>query len=166
MKEEWMLVKDAPKYYISSYSRVLSHQNKNAKILKPKKLKSGYLSVTLCYQPNKKKHYLVHRLVLSHFNPIENMDDYEVNHKDENKENNHLENLEWSTPVDNRNYGNRNDKIRSFQNKKVQCVETGKIYDSCKIAAEETGTCRSSISNCLKGKRNIAGNCHWRLVDE
>lgn len=166
MKEEWMAIKEAPQYYISSYGRVLSRKNSAERILKPKKQKSGYLSVTLCYQPNKRKYYLVHRLVLSHFNPIENMDDYEVNHKDENKENNRLENLEWSTSVENCNYGNRNDKIRSFHNKRVQCVETGNFYDSCKIAAEETGTCRSSISNCLTGKRNMAGNCHWRLVSE
>lgn len=47
------------------------------------------------------KNYLVHRLVLSAFAPIENMERYDVNHKNGNKLDNSLDNLEWSTRSEN-----------------------------------------------------------------
>lgn len=166
MKEEWRLIKEAPKYYVSNLGRVKSCQQKQPRILKQKKTKCGYLSVTLFYQTNKRKDYLVHRLVLTYFNPVENMDILEGNHKDENKTNNNIENLEWVSSLYNKNYGNRNDKIREYHNKKVMCVETGAVYNSGKEASETLNICRSSISNCLQGKRNKAGNYHWREISE
>lgn len=163
MNEEiWKIIKEAPDYSISNFGRVKSNKYKNPKILKQKITKNNYHSIGLNYKSNKRKWFLVHRLVLSTFNPIENMDLLEVNHKDENKHNNNLDNLEWVTSKENCNYGTRNRKLGIL--KKVRCIETGIIYNSCKEASELTSTCRSSISNCLKGKRNKAGNCHWEEV--
>ena len=47
------------------------------------------------------KNYLAHRLILSTFAPIENMEQYDVNHKNGNKLDNRLDNLEWSTRSEN-----------------------------------------------------------------
>ena len=63
--------------------------------LSQQKIKKGYLRVNLRTIDGKDKRFMVHRLVLASFNPIENLENYEVNHKDGNKENNRLENLEW-----------------------------------------------------------------------
>lgn len=49
----------------------------------------------------KKKTYRVHRLVMMAFRPIKNMEKFEVNHKDGDKKNNNLENLEWCTSSEN-----------------------------------------------------------------
>ena len=50
----------------------------------------------------KKQGFLVHRLVLSAFAPVEEWQELQVNHKDGKKSNNHLSNLEWVTPSQNK----------------------------------------------------------------
>ena len=62
--------------------------------------RNGYREVCLS-ENGTVKGYLVHRLVLSTFNPVENMDKLDVNHKDGNKLNNSLDNLEWCTRSEN-----------------------------------------------------------------
>lgn len=165
MKEIWKTIAEAPDYEISNFGRVASKKYKDKRVLKQNRKPNGYYEVGLCYKPNKRKWFLVHRLVLSTFNPVDGMENMEVNHKDEDKSNNLINNLEWVTSKENCNYGNRNQKISKEGSIKVLCVETGIVYDSGKQASELTGTCRSSISNCLNGKRNKAGNCHWKEIE-
>lgn len=72
--------------------------------------KNGYKRVMLYGKKPFKKFVPVHRLVAMAFIP--NPHDYEqVNHKDENKANNTVDNLEWCTCTYNNNYGNRNANI-------------------------------------------------------
>lgn len=160
-QEIWKIIPFAPDYKISNLGRVMSCKYKNQKILTPSKKDTGYFEIGLSYKPNKRKWFLVHRLVLSVFNPIPNMDQMEVNHKDENKSNNKLDNLEWVTSAENYNYGARNYKLKEKQSVKIMCVETGIVYNSEKEASVLTGTCYSSISNVLNGKRHKAGGCQW-----
>ena len=63
--------------------------------------KDGYAKVQLMSQDNKRHRYSVHRLVLENFMPIPNMHLLQVNHKDGNKLNNRLDNLEWVTASQN-----------------------------------------------------------------
>ena len=73
--------------------------------MKPAKTKGGYLRLPLTIN-NKAKSYLVHRLVALAFIP--NPNNYpEVNHKNEDKTDNRVENLEWCDRSYNINYGNR-----------------------------------------------------------
>lgn len=93
-------------YYISSYGRVFSNGNKNfrnqySKYLSFEMSNTGYYRVHLVRKDNTVGHYSVHRLVLEAFLPVENMEILFVNHKDVNKLNNHLWNLEWTTPEEN-----------------------------------------------------------------
>lgn len=60
----------------------------------------GYKEVLLS-ENGKTKSYLVHRLILSTFEPIENEENFDVNHKDGNKLNNNVSNLEWCTRSEN-----------------------------------------------------------------
>ena len=81
-------------------------------LLKPRIITHGYLSVAL-YKNGIRKDYKLHRLVAQHFIPNpENKP--EVNHKDENKTNNCVDNLEWCTHLYNSNYGTRPERIGKF----------------------------------------------------
>ena len=117
-------------------------------------------------EPNKREWFLVHRLVLSVFNPIENSNHLEVNHKDENKENNRIDNLEWVTSKENCNYGTRNFRNSLSKNIPVECIETGVIYRSFREAAEKTKIEIASINMCCTGyrTRQTAGGYHWRYA--
>ena len=59
----------------------------------------------------KRKHYQIHRLVMMTYAPVEGMNNLDVNHIDEDKNNNHIDNLQWVSHRDNCNYGSRNEKI-------------------------------------------------------
>lgn len=86
----------------------IKHQSE--RILKPlENNRGGYLVVCLC-KNSKVKTYTVHRLVASAF--IENYEELPcVNHKDEDKTNNNVDNLEWCTYEYNINYGNHNKRV-------------------------------------------------------
>ena len=102
--EIWKTMIDFPEYEISSLCRV--REKESNKILK-EVISGQYKQVFL---RNKIRRY-IHRLVAMNF--IENPNSYsQVNHKDENKLNNNLENLEWCTAKYNSNYGNQSEKIR------------------------------------------------------
>ena len=73
---------------------------KRGKPLKGMIDRCGYREVCLS-ENGKTKSYLVHRLILSTFKPIENMDRFDVNHKNGIKTDNRLENLEWCTRSEN-----------------------------------------------------------------
>ena len=108
MKEVWKDIEGYEGLYqISNFGKVFSF--KSNKILKPFNDKKGYLKIEL-RKENRRKIYFLHRLVAMCF--IENKNNLPyVNHKDENKHNNRVENLEWCTCKYNNNYGTRNSRI-------------------------------------------------------
>ena len=67
----------------------------------------GYKEVLLS-EKGTTKNYLAHRLVLSTFSPIDNVNDYDVNHKNGNKLDNRVENLEWCTRSENVTHSYKN----------------------------------------------------------
>lgn len=105
--EIWKDVEGFEGYYqVSNKSRVKSiprWKRKKEWILKPYTNGTGYLQVGL-RRDGKVKMFLVHRLVMLHFNPIENSEDYDVNHKDFDTYNNLLENLEWCSRQENHDH--------------------------------------------------------------
>lgn len=152
-------------YQITSDGKVWSL--KNCKFLKP--LLSGpkgkeYYYVCLSKNGVKKNHK-IHRLVAEAFIPNPNNLPI-VNHKDENKENNRIDNLEWVTSKENCNYGTRNFRSSMKRNIPVECIETGIIYKSFHEASKKTGTEIACISMCCTGYRNrqTAGGYHWRYA--
>lgn len=100
-------VKSVDRYVKACYEKYRLHKGK---VLSPAKDRYGYLSVVLSYN-GKHKTITVHILVAQAFIP--NPDDLPIiNHKDEDKTNNRVENLEWCTAKYNMNYGTRNIRIK------------------------------------------------------
>ena len=163
--EEWRDIKGYEgAYQVSSYGRIRSFKNNKVKVLKAQHHYKGYLFVTLLKNGISKK-YKVHRLVAQAFIP--NPNNYpQVNHKDEVKDNNVVENLEWCTASYNNTYNNKAKKIGETHNKKVICLNTGEIFDSVKDARNKYNIKgRSNISECCKGKRKTAGGMRWAYYE-
>lgn len=76
----------------------------------------GYKEV-LFSENGKTKSYLAHRLILSTFLPIENMSDYDINHKNGNKQDNSVDNLEWCTRSENVRHSYNNGLQKQITNK-------------------------------------------------
>lgn len=163
--ERWIDIKGYEGYYqVSDLGNVKrlagSPRCKKDRILKSAYYPNGYKFVYLC-KNSEPKTYLVHRLVLENFKPVENMKELQVNHLDENRANNTLINLEWCTQQENINYGNRTKKYIESRGHKIRCVETGKIYNSLREAERDTGCLHQHIAECAKGIIKQTHGLHW-----
>lgn len=110
---------------------------------------------------------MVHRLVAETF--IDNISNLPcVNHIDGNKQNNRVENLEWSTYGDNNMHALRNNLRRPRGNKIAQkdlkTKEIINIYKSTCEASRQTGISRGGISHCLNGRTNSSGGYLWEKI--
>lgn len=162
--EIWKDIKGYEGYKVSNLGNVKSlnyNRTGKEKILKPKKNK-GYLYVNLCKQ-GKVKFYLVHRLVAQAFIP--NPNNYpQINHKDEDKTNNTIQNLEWCDRKYNNNYGTRNQRSALSRSKQVLCVETGLLYTSLIEVQRQLGFAQPNISSACTGRYKTAYKYHWEYV--
>lgn len=103
-REKFKKVEGFSHYFISDRGRVLSLWHGRLRALSPYIVAGGYLMVKLVADDKSQHQRYVHRLVAQAF--IENPDNLpEINHKDENKANNSLENLEWCSRLYNMRYG-------------------------------------------------------------
>lgn len=129
------------------------------KMRKPVPDKDGYLTVLL-KRDGKYRCFKIHRLVATAFIP--NTHHYPaVNHKDEDRQNNRVDNLEWCTAKYNNTY---NHKERKCFKAVVQIDENGMIvgrYQSVGSAAAAAGVNPASISGVLSGRRNKTGGYSW-----
>ena len=116
---EWEQAEGFSRYLISTDGQVYSIDND--KILKPNRNSSGYVRVPLYNDENEYKQTLVHRLVyMAHVGPIPK--GMQINHKDEDKTNNCIENLEVVTPKQNIHYGSasirRSESVKRYWQEK------------------------------------------------
>lgn len=154
-----------PGYYISTFGRVKSHKRKTECFVTLYDDTRGYLGVHL-WKDNKQYPKKVHRLVAEAFidNPSNLRD---VNHKDENKRNNCVANLEWVSHQCNINYGTHNERANLSKSKPIiQLDINGNIigeYLNGYKAQQELGILESSINLCCNGKRKTAGGYVWRF---
>lgn len=162
-------------YQISTFGRVRKKvKTKNGYdvlCMRPSKAKGEeYYYIVKLSKDNKKTTYFIHRLVAQAFIP--NPDKLpQVNHKDENKLNNNVENLEWCTAKYNVNYGRAIEKMKdSLINNPKLCKivyqfdlkgNLVKSYLSIKQASKETGINKSSIGFVCRGLKTTAGGFIW-----
>ena len=113
---------------------------------------NGYIRVGLCKNGIRKKKH-IHRLVAEAFIPNPNSFP-QVNHKDEVKDNNNVENLEWCTGKYNINYGTSIERSVKARSKKVRAVniKTGEVIRFKSTAeAERKGYSRGRVSDACRG---------------
>lgn len=166
MEEIWKDIKGYEEsYQISNYGKIKIKGNSRTKKSKEKKCwydKNGYLMTNLS-KNNKKKQYFIHRLVAINFldknnfkclpkenkNEI-NIKDLTVNHKDGNKTNNYVDNLEWCTNRYNVNHFYKNNTLKrkrknvKYKSKINEAIKYIKNNDSLN---EET---KKELINILK----------------
>ena len=159
MREIWKDIKGTEgEYQISNYGNVISNNfrgTKQAKLLKPTLSHSnGYLVV---YVGGKLR--TVHRLVAEAFIPNPNGLPL-INHKDENKTNNCVENLEWCDHRYNLMYGGHNRNVPIYA-----ITEDGGIeyYASLTEASVKHGVTITAISNALHGKTKCCKKKTWHF---
>lgn len=138
-------------YMVSNLGRVKSVRRN---IILRQSIRNGYERVTLCAN-NSQKDYYIHRLVAHAFIP--NPNNYPiVNHKDENRTNNRVDNLEWCTRKYNASYGTRNIRTAIKQSKKVYQYDMEgnllEIFPSCISVQRKLGYKQGTISSCCLGK--------------
>lgn len=164
--EEWRTIKDFPNYKISNLGRVYSilRNGTSGGIRKTNLSHNGYVQVSLKCD-NNLVNKRVSRLVAEAFIPNpDNKSD--VNHIDENKTNNRVDNLEWCTHVENTNHGTRNDRISASKSREIYCNELNKRFKNAKQASSILGISKSSISHQVNGKRKTAGGYTFKYKEE
>ena len=173
-KEIWKDISNYEGYQVSNLGRVksleridaLGHKRKE-KLLKPLISSIGYYLVGLC-KNSKVRFYLVHRLVWESFNGQipENM---QVNHINEIKSDNRLENLNLMTPKENTNWGTGIERSTKKRSKPVLQFTLDDVfikeYPSTKQVERELGFDNSSIAKCCKGKGKTAYNFIWKYKE-
>ena len=189
-KEIWKDIEDYEGLYkVSNMGRVKSLKFGKERILKAFNNGNGYLQLFL-WKDGKKKHYKIHRLVAQAF--LENPYNLpEVNHKDENKQNNCADNLEFCDKVYNCNYGTRNQRVAEKLRGRKQSEEhikkraekytnnsklskpviaihkiNGLIleFSSTHEASRQTGINQGNIVSCCNGKLKSAGGYQWQYL--
>lgn len=134
------------------------------KVLKPSKNPRGYHYVNLC-KDGRQKSSTVHRLVAQAFIPNPMVLPM-VNHKNEDKTDNRVDNLEWCDHRYNINYGTRNERVAKTMSKPVlQFDKSGnfvKEWPSVSEVERQTGWFNTCISACCLGKRKTAYGFVWR----
>ena len=177
MIEIWKPIKGYEGLYeISNYGnvKVLYFKNNltNQKIYKPRlkkvrKDKYGYLVVTL-HKNQKSKTYKIHRLVAEAFikNPKNKP---QINHKDGNKQNNYINNLEWCNNRENIKHAYKIGLQKPSYKKIFQFDLNNnfiKEWEYMKLASEQLKINYGDIVQCCKGRRKTAGGYKWRYVNE
>ncbi len=160
--EEWRDVKGFESLYkVSNMGQVM---NKHGDIMHQANNGVGYLQVQLS-KDGKSKHFYVHRIVANAF--IENPENKpQINHKDGNKQNNNVDNLEWCT--------NRENSIhactRSPRRKKgvvqldAKTFQEIKKFQTIQQAERQTGIRHERISGACRETKHTAGGYLWRYA--
>lgn len=147
-------------YQVSNMGRVrsldrvdLQGRRLKGKVLADKHNNRGYHTIDLCRDGNI-EYKLIHRLVATVF--LDKPDNLpQVNHKDENKENNAVSNLEWCSALYNDMYGTRNKRVAKALERPIYVVTSSGhryFFESARKAAKLLGLDRRAMHRCLKDK--------------
>lgn len=169
MKEIWIDVDGYEgRYQISNlgnvrstyryYRNSIKFENKQVTATKDA---SGYLQILVVKPSGETSSEKIHRLIAKAFIP--NPKNYPcINHKDEDKTNNKISNLEWCTVDYNNSYGTRNERIKetmtSLKGRAIIATKNGKslTFKSIRSASRNLGISSGHITDALNGKHSQA----------
>lgn len=175
MEEIWKTIEGYEGLYevsnLGRFKRLVGYRCNKERILSVCPDNQGYGIVVLC-KNSITKTFKAHRLVAQSFIPNPNNLPM-INHKDEDKTNNTVYNLEWCDAKYNTNYGTsikrRSSKMinNKYISKPVLCIETGIVYQSGKEASRQLKINYTGLACCCQGKihYNTAGGYHWAYVN-
>lgn len=154
-REIWASIKGFEGLYeISNYGNVRSLKYGKIKYLKPAKNNKGYYQVQL-WKNGILKNFKIHRLVANAF--IENPNNYpQINHKDENKTNNKVENLEWCDNRYNKRFSNAK-QVMGISKDGRRTILLEAVNDG-----ELLGFSNGNIANAANGKFNKKGSHKYK----
>lgn len=172
MQEIW---KDIPGYeglyQISNLGRVKSYMERAkvpGEIIKATAtMKNGYHTTSL-YKNGKTVTKLIHRMVAEAF--VDNPYGYkEINHKDENKNNNCADNLEWCTRKYNQNFGSCISRGSEKQSKRILQFSLDGTFIGAYVRAhsieKKLGLSRGVIGKCCRLEMPTAAGFVWRYAE-
>lgn len=168
--EQWKKIQEATNYEVSNLGRI--RNTKSGQILNPGIAGNGYKQVSIKFKDSGKfKKQYVHRLVAQNWlfndDPINKK---EVNHKDLNRSNNEVSNLEWVTSSDNQKHKYQNGNYKTSHRKVVQMDLEGndiQVFESIIDAARSLNIDRQGIDRAVH-KRAVTQISHgykWRFLD-
>ena len=162
-QQEWTSIPGFPNYAISR-SGVVLNVKRNRKLATYKD-KDGYLRLNL-WRSNEMHSFILSRLVALVFIPNpENLP--EVNHKDEDKTNNIVDNLEWCDRKHNINHGTRTEKVRCKLGKAVISTDEDgnqRLFPSLAYAAQSIGVSPGRIRRAINNHK-LLFECEWGFVN-
>ena len=162
MQEVWKPAKGYEGIYeVSNFGNV---RNAKGMALKPFPIHQGYLVVDLS-RSGKKRHHRVNRLVAETFIPNTG-NKTEVNHKNGNKTDNRVSNLEWTTKSENMVHAYRSGLQTKgrYPIRRVICLEDGKVYDTCGEAARFYGLGDGAVSASCR-RMSTRGKYNFRYLE-
>lgn len=164
-EREWRTVKECDKYEVNQFGEI--RHKKYQHILTPRVNSGGYGYVAFTIN-GERKNFAIHRIVANAFIPNPN-GATEVNHKDYNRLNNCVDNLEWITSSDNKNHAYKKIENHIARGKQVeQYTKNGeyiKTYETVSDAAKAVGCCVAAISNCCLGRSKTSMGFQWRFSE-
>lgn len=162
MKEIWKPIPNHESYLCSNYGRIKN--TKSNKILNGYVDNCGYVRFDL-FENGKRFPLCGHRAVALTFIPSIEGKPF-VNHKDGDKTNNFIENLEWCNCYENIHHAMEvlHCDFNKTKKKKVRCLENNKVYESACQVERELGIPNGMINRCCNGLRKTTKGLHWEFA--
>ena len=178
MEEIWKPIKGYEQYYevsnlgrIKSLARNVYWKNRanrinsrydEEKIIVPDVMKNGYIRIKFRVNGDVKQK-TVHRVVAEAFIPNPENKPC-INHKDGDRKNNKVENLEWCTYSENNLHEWRVLCKKSYNAKKVRCIDLNLVFDSVSDGAKYMGSCKQSLFNALYKRDGVFKGLKWEFI--
>ena len=157
--EIWKPIRNFPSYNVSSEGRIINI--KTQRIIKPHKDEKGYEKV--CLRKSGRQYTVrVHKIIAETF--LGEHSDLDVRHKNGNRSDNDISNLEWCTRKETISRAYEIGSKKPARHTPIRVIETGKEYFSIRECAKDINCWQTEICKCLSGKISNTKGYHFECV--